>query len=301
MKTIEQLISDAHTDEFLSNMKNCLNIMKDYTLSQDCKITQVQNRYLTIFCCYMATFLNYVKELACSYETLNFLSINAIGRSAVECYSLAKFIYLNYSKDTNKLFQLIASSELKQTSRIIENYGKQIESGLPLEQQLQNNQIIFNDILHFFEGAQSWIDENLPLDKILKNITTQLKTDDFAPQVCGNDGYLVISKLVSYVLKTNNFFETIFGYKIEAEVYYNLMCSVMHNNYFSIMKLYAIPNTNQYKVSLYPQSDEINNQQSIIRMLYVCFVDLINCLKEINACIVFTNEKKMPLYPSKSM
>ena len=154
--------------KYLDNMKNSKDILSKYILSQDVKISQIQNRYCTIFCCYVFRYAMYIQELCRSLDTIDFLSINCIGRSAIECYSFAKFIYLNYSKDTNKLFQLIVASDLKELNTIINNYEKEIDNIPELSKQRDNNKQIFVNELHIFEEAESWISKFDNYKDILK-------------------------------------------------------------------------------------------------------------------------------------
>ncbi len=183
--------------------------------------------------------------------------------------------------------------DLKKTSTLISKYELEIENGSDLTEQLNNNKQIFRDILHLFPEADNWLaSDDLMHKEIVKKVKNIIKSDNIAPKVCNSDGFVGISKLVSYVFKTNDFFEIIFGQKIKAEVYYDLMCSVTHNNFYNILKLFIVPNTAQFKVSLYPQPDEKHNKISIIKMLYASFVDLLACFDEINICIQNTN--KMP-------
>lgn len=301
MKTVDELIFDGRNGNFLDNMTNSIEIFGKHIMTPDVMITEVQNRYVSIFCCYVASFALYIKELSKSYDTLDFLSINAIGRSAVECYAIAKFIYLNFNEDTNKLFQLIIASDLKETSTLITKYELEVQNKSNLLEQLNNNKNIFSDILHIFPNADEWLaNDSLSHKDIVKKLKPVLKENNIAQSVCNSDGFLGVSKLVSYVLKTNDFFEIIFNHKIEAEVYYDLMCSAAHNNYFNILKLFLSPDNFQFKVSLYPQHDEIFNKNSILKMLYANFIDLLACLDEINACIYNINKNPNCLFlPSK--
>ena len=297
---IEDLIKDAYSQKYLDNMCNSVDILGQHLMKNDTIITEVQRRYLCILCAYISSFAIYIREIAKSYTTLDFLSINAIGRSAVECYSIAKFIYLNYHRDTNKLFQLLIASDLRETQNIIKKYNDQINTGIDLNVQLENNKKIFSDEINIFPDAKKIFDEKTDYKVALKEITKTLQQDKFAENVCTGEGYLSITKLVSKMLETNDFFQIVYCSKIEANVFYDLMCSPAHNNYHDIMKLFSVPNTNEFKVGLYPQFDEKYNKLSILKMLYVNYIDLLNCLDEINICIKLTNENEYQIfYPSK--
>jgi len=297
---IQDLINDAMSDKFIENMANAPEILAKYILPQDMKVSEVQNRYIGVLYCYAFSYAMYIKELSKSVNTLDFLSINAIGRSAIECYSIAKFIYLNYESDTNKLFQLIVASDLYEISLIIKHYSEEVKKNNINPLQLNNNQIIFNMLIHLFPQADEWLNSKLSNDEILKEIKKILLEDNIAKTVCKPRGDLSISKLVSKMLASNKFFEIVYGKKIEADVYYDLMCSNAHNNYYSILKLFMVPNANTFNVSLYPQYDEQNNKFSILKVLYANFIDLANCLKEIGGCIEFNNKYElMKVFPSQ--
>ena len=213
---------------------------------------------------------------------------------------MLKFIYLNYHRDTNKLFQLLIASDLKETQTIIHKYTEQINTNQDLNVQLENNKKIFLDEINIFPNAKKIFEKSLDYKKALKEIIKTLQQDNFAKNVCTSEGYLSITKLVSKMIETNNFFQIVYGSKIEANVIYDLMCSPAHNNFHDIMKLFSVPNTNEFKVSLYPQFDEKYNKISILKMLYASYIDLLNCLDEVNQCIILTNENKnLVFYPSK--
>lgn len=74
MKAIDELINDGQCENFVKNMKHAVEIFGEH-LPKNINLTEVQNRYVSNFCCYFASFALYIQELTQSYDTLNFLTI----------------------------------------------------------------------------------------------------------------------------------------------------------------------------------------------------------------------------------
>ena len=122
------LNSGSTINEIIEKLKDGINILGSLLPSPDYFVTPQQKRFLEIFCCYSFRYTMYLKEISCSYNTLNFLSINSIGRSAIECYAQTKYIFLNRESNHLNLFQTLAYVDLKQFERTISNYKKDYQN-----------------------------------------------------------------------------------------------------------------------------------------------------------------------------
>lgn len=273
------MFNEAGSVAFWENMKNATQIYGKQILTQQDTVSPAQNFYFCNLCCYAFAHAKYIEEIAKSLPTLDFLSLTAVGRSAIECYALAKFIYLNYNSDHAKLFQLLVSSELNETATIIGHYKKQIKTIPALKMQLDNNREIFRQELQIFPEAREWCETYSNEWEIVKAVRKKIKEDNFAPALCA-DGKLIVGRLVSLMLQSNRQFGNLYGNSLEAAVFYDLLCSFAHNNHFSITKLFAKP-ANSFKASLYPQQEEQHNARYLVKILYADFVDLIYCLRDV--------------------
>ena len=168
---LEELIIDGKSNNFLKNMKMAVDILGEHILPYNTIVHPSQKRYLNVFCSYAFRYAIYIKELALSYNTLNFISINAIARSAVECYALTKFIYKHHESNYIHLFQTLCFPDLKELNSIIKNYETDSQIFPELEVQKTNNQIILeNELKDYFQEGEQWLNQGPSNDQIIKEI-----------------------------------------------------------------------------------------------------------------------------------
>ena len=276
IKSFNDFILD-NEDKLFFVLQNATDIMGQNLLGYYTVLNPIAARYSQVYYSYLFRFCNYVQELSRSLETLHFLSINTIARSALECYGMCKFIRSHLHDNIFSLMKALVFPDLCELKNTIDKYKLDLKKTPQLEEQLQVNQITFyNVIKDYFPNALSWIavcDNN---NQIIEYARNEIKSEEFDNSVINRKtGKLMISNMVSKFLDNNFYYQLIFHSTIQANSIYNLMCSSAHNNYFDSINLFMIKGKNmEFKISCYPKDEEMSNAGLILKILYACFVDL---------------------------
>ena len=263
--------------DIIEVLKDSTNIMGENLLDYYTVLNPIAARYSQVYYSYLFRFCKYVEELARSINTLNFLSINTIARSAIECYAICKYIFYHLNDNIFSLMKTLVFTDLCEIKTTIDSYKKEVAEKPYLEFQIYLNQGIFYNILKdYFSNGFSWIaicDNN---DQIIEYAKKEILAEKFDNSAVNKKtGRLMISNMVSKYLNINPYLYLIFNHSIEANTIYSLMCSSAHNNYNDVMNLFMISNRPfEFAVSTYPKREEISNIRFIIKMLYSCYVDL---------------------------